>query len=146
MQPQVLQVQDIHRAIKENGISNYLDCLLQNSYGDYYFVEYYRDIDNGDGIKIADGWHDVPISPGDGDDEEFSPKVCEYIVFRPVFVPTQLAYFVIDALRLRSQVMNIGTGSYDSDGPHGGRLEYYVKAEDGKFRKVSKDTIRVEHL
>lgn len=148
MRQQIIKVNDIEKSIREVGLKYYVDRLLQDELGDYYWVET-KAVESEHG-PYDQGWtpyKEVVIGPaaiGDLEDMEST----YFYQYRVAPIPLAIAWFIIDALKLQSDVMGIGTGSYD-EGPHGGRLKYYsVQDVNGKTRveEIDKDVVRIEEL
>ena len=135
MQPQILKVEDPLQSVKEHGILPFLDHLLQDMAGNYYFLDSHRiDLDKSPGDEWEISEDCVGVS------EEDDLPVIVYHAFKVMPIPVKLAWFCIDALRLKSQVMGIGDGEYD--GPHGGDLHCYVPDKEGTLRKVESFVIQ----
>jgi hypothetical protein len=140
MQKQIIRVNNIQESIKENGLEYYVDRLVQDCLGDYYYVE-------------ADRYDTPEAHPGVGwellsarvtvysDDMIDSWEEERYFKYRILLVPRQVAHFVIDALRLQEQIYGIGSTEYDS--PHRGKVRYYAKL-DGRFSEIPKEVVIVE--
>lgn len=122
MHPQIITVDDIHGAIKDVGIKSYADRLIQDMAGNYFYVE----VEEAPDIKARPGWLLIgqDTRPTDVDCMTYE-AVLTYYRYRVVEIPKQLAFFVIDTLKLKAQVMEIGTGDY-SDGFHGGKNSVYL--------------------
>jgi hypothetical protein len=112
MQPQVIIVHDIQKSIEDVGITPYANTLVQDMGGAYWYVEvkgYFDDYpkkdDLGDGCRIC-----VEKYIDYADDPE-GEEVTSYCLYRIVEVPLRLAYFVIDALRLKAQALLLGSTS-----------------------------------
>jgi len=127
---QVIQVCDVAEAIKENGIYNYVKRLVQDRFGDYFFVEferYEKEPDEKPGMMIQRF-----VDESDFND----PEVC-WIQYEIIKLPRSVAFYIIDAMKLKAQVMEIGQG----DGEHGGRNRYFIWK--GKAKQVPKDEVKV---
>lgn len=147
MQPEIIKVADIHglsgedqiyAAVGPDGLSAYRDRLIQDANGDYYYLDIheigsvdYEDMDaecqetemcwlgsiaHAEGLAVAC--------------EEFLDDVYENIEtkifykYKAVKIPLRLAWYIIDTLRVKSKIMNMGSGDYG--GPHGGEVEIYL--------------------
>lgn len=117
MHPEILRVHNIAVSIKDVGLEYYVDRLIQNDIGEYHYIE------------CVEGWLDI--------DSGFERTKINYNVdgktesikwsYRVVKVPTHLAYFIIDCLKLKSMVINTGNSNY-GNGPHGGKLQVIIPA------------------
>lgn len=87
MQPQVIIVHDIHKAIEDVGVFPYANTMVQDMGGEFWFVD--ADIIAGDGGKQADWTYQVRA------------------------VPFKLAVFIIEVLRLKAQFTRLGIGNID---------------------------------
>jgi len=96
MTPQVIIVHDIHKSIEDVGVGPYANTLVQEMGGDYFFIE-----------------ADLIYSEGRGPDTKDPEPLWEH---RVCPVPKRLAWFVIDALKLKAQVSIIGEHEYQESG------------------------------
>jgi hypothetical protein len=117
MQQQIIKVDDIEKSIREAGLQYYVDRLIQNGLGDYFYVEHRLVDDKPFGVE----WNTALVErqgsmPGDEQD---------LVRYRILPVPIDIAWFVIDALRLQSQVLCVGNGC-------GSNIEKYV-VKDGEI-------------
>jgi hypothetical protein len=143
MQPQILKVDDIGKAIQENGLKYYVDRILQDSIGDYWWVEYHcADPDEKCDTSFDSGWHNVSIKKESQDEHGSTIFVSEWWKYRVVQIPRDVAWFCIDAIKLQTQVMNIGRHGY---GQHGGDVKWYIKGDDG-FQELPTKAFGVEEL
>lgn len=141
MQHQIIRVNDIEQAIRENGLQYYVDRLIQDAWGNYFYVETDEllpdDELNGPGES---GWRPGRALRINEDGEEYQAS----IRYRACVLPRDIAYFIIDALRLQAQVKGIGSGDY-GQGPHGGRVKWFIK--DGEeFKELPAKAFSVEEL
>ena len=102
MQPQIITVHDIHAAIKDVGILPYANTVVRDMAGQYYFVDT-ETIDNPgkDLFSGLSGWEIVGLLP-----ESDDGKVV-YMKYRVSSIPLKIAHFIIQAMRLKSQAMNL---------------------------------------
>ena len=98
MHPQIITVPNINKAIEDVGIKPYANTLVQEMGGDYFYVE--ADYFNRE--PTQDAWPDLAYSwmP----DRETKGH-WRFLVWP---IPLPLAWFVIDALRLKAEAMNMG--------------------------------------
>jgi len=142
MHPEILRVHDIHASIKDVGLEYYTDRLIQDMMGNYFYVEanYLKE-----GDVVPEHWCLYIKIVDDNDsaiwvDEEPDYREMKY-AYRVVNIPAQLAYFVIDCLKLKSMIMNAGRSDY-GNGPHSGQLKVIIPAGKklfGKKLKVAKE-------
>lgn len=108
MMPQLITVHDIHAAIADVGVFPYQNTLVQEMGGEFWFVE----------TKLVEGEDTKPIrlaglkSSGWGVEPHSFDKTV-WFAWKVHPVPLRLAWFVIDALRLKSEAMQLGTTSGD---------------------------------
>lgn len=115
MMPQLITVHDIHAAIDDVGVFPYQNTLVQEVGGDFYFVSF-EDV----------GYFEHSPEPRcpeeffyeDCDDKQLGEGNCDFLGSRHYAcriwpVPLRLAWFVIDALRLKSDAMSLGTAEGD---------------------------------
>ena len=119
MHPKILRVHDIESSIRDVGLEYYVDRLLQDMVGNYYYIENHM-LDR-DAPENHMGWSYVVVNR----EAEGGIRVFKWY-YRIVSIPEQLAYFIIDCLRIKSLVMQ--TGNSDYGGPHGGKMQVIVPA------------------
>lgn len=131
---QIIQVFDVAEAIKENGVQNYIHRLVQDSLGDYFYVDYKTmpEKPEGEGLLLEK----IVVSDGSGAEE------LGWILYEITKIPRDIAFYIIDTMKLKSQIMEIGQGARSGDGAHGGTRRFYVW-NDGKIRQISEDEVRV---
>lgn len=126
MKPEIIRVHDIHASIKDVGIQYYADRLIQDMAGEYFYVE-------------VEPYDTPEAKPGNGHDcWEMTSQIVEqlnddcdgyeckevFYKYRTVPVPLRLAWYIIDTLRLKAQIAQLGSGEYS--GPHGGQVKVYL--------------------
>lgn len=141
MRREILRVNDIQQAIDSNGLEIYVDRLLQDASGAYFYLDVCA--------EPREGYTKYTIPPVDeySDPDGGEIPVDHVAYYRIAEIPKELAWFVISALRLQSQVMSLGREEYP-DGPHKGHLTY-VAFETGRYGKskvLHKDCVRLETL
>lgn len=90
MQPQVITVHDIYKAIDDVGVMPYANKIIQEMGGEYWFI-------------------DAELRQTGPDDD---PKP-EWKLNRIDPVPLKLAHFIIETLRLKAQFSRLGVGNID---------------------------------
>jgi len=124
MRPEIITVHDIHKSIEDVGIQAYANTLVQEMGGGYFYVE-------------ADLLDENPNSSPEGEGPVFCPGAT-YVIgggytieevehigvfggemrwwkYRVWPIPIRLAWFIIDALRVKSSAMHMGTNSYPEE-------------------------------
>lgn len=108
MHPQIITVHDIYKSIDDVGVQPYANTLCQDMGGDYYYVE----ADLLENPDYLPGYHIKEVEVSDDEEDDPLPRK-QYWQYRVWDVPLRLAWFVIDALKLKAQVSNIGHHEYD---------------------------------
>lgn len=117
MTPQVITVHDIYKSIEDMGVQPYANTLCQDMGGQYYYVE--ADLLEKPDYKPGYLIGGEPVIDCDcvdavcGDACKCEDRRELYWQYRVWDIPLRLAWFVIDALKLKSQVSNIGHHEYD---------------------------------
>jgi hypothetical protein len=130
MQTKILRVDDVQDAINEHGADVFADSIIQDATGDYFYVDCAID----DNESARPGFNHICKRMLDTDG-----TMVECHVYHKVFeLPLSLAYFIIDALKLKAQAYSIGSTSYGGD--HGGKVSI-VKKSKGVYKNVT-DSIK----
>ena len=113
MEPLILRAHTVEDALEAAGIQFCGNKLIQLMGGGYFYVEYYID----KGQELNPGWYgraetEYRISDDDGHPLEEPETVQVHYHYRICDIPLRLAWFVIDALKLKAQVSNIGHHEY----------------------------------
>lgn len=120
MHPEIIKVADIEQSIKDVGINYYMDRLIQDLHGNYYYIEAERVTSERDIAKFK---RHASIDVYDQSRQYVVETVhFEYDIVR---IPNPLAFFCIDAMRLQSEIMNMGSTDY-GNGRHGGIVKFYL--------------------
>lgn len=108
MQPQLIIVHDIHKAIDDVGVQPYTNTLVQDMGGEFWFV----DTQKVDSIPPTHGgWGYQRIANPQGPQEK--PEINYILRYRICPIPIKLAYFIIETLRLKAQFARLGVGNID---------------------------------
>jgi len=117
MKRAIIKVEDVESAIIAMGVEPYVDRLVQDRFGNYYWVECERCDELPD---VRPPWFvSIKKCEKETSDEPDSFYILKYMIHK---IPIGIAHFIIDALRLQSQVIGIGNGKYD--GQHGGEVKW----------------------
>ena len=115
MNPELIIVHDINKAIKDLGIWAYADRIVQEMGGDYYFVDVEIFDELFDLSTMQEKWHNVEKITQHRELESTYPDGTQkqepyniYMYYRITKIPLKIAWFIIDALRLKSQAMGLG--------------------------------------
>lgn len=118
MQPQIITVHDIHAAIEDVGIVPYANTLVQEMGGGYFFVdaELLDDmVDEEGGLvgfaahTVKDGYN-VGSYMGEAVDSDTGQIYNRdfYMQWQAQPIPQKIAYFIIQALQLKSRISQLG--------------------------------------
>lgn len=138
MKPEIIIVHDIHKAIEDVGVMPYANTLVQEMGGGYFYVEadsyweYNMPNPIPFGYRVVEQPQDDPrLLDKDG------KTVKRLWVYRVRTVPNRLAWFIIDALRLKSQASFLGTGEHYEPGK---QTVYLTKGTELFGHKVDQTT------
>ena len=119
MTPQIITVYNIHDAIEDAGIQSYVNTLVQEMGGQYFYVAAERYNEKPD-AKAAYIIKEIIVCC---ERDEHCPETCSgcdldkrYWQYKVWPIPLRLAWFCIDALKLKSSAINLGNTEYDEPG------------------------------
>ena len=118
MTPQIITVYNIHDAIEDVGIQSYANTLVQEMGRQYFYVEVellgcFEFTPTPADVPGYTIWENTNI---DFDDPDWEEGCREYYKYRVWPIPLRLAWFCIDALKLKSSAINLGDTEYDEPG------------------------------
>jgi len=108
---QVIQVESVYGAVKDQGVLFYADMVLQEQAGGYFFI----DVDMGcprvklaiENMKECDDCEEKKTKQTcDKCIDDAKPK-CGYCIDCIKPIPVKIAYFIIQAINLQNQAMAI---------------------------------------
>jgi len=105
MQPRVITVHDIHKAIEDVGVSPYANTLVQDMGGEYWFVDADELIE---APSLSENYEVRRIEIPD----DTGVKV-RFWRYRVVNISLKLAHFIVEVLRLKAQFGRLGVGDID---------------------------------
>lgn len=102
MQPQIIIVHDIQKAIEDVGIKPYANTLVQEMGGQYYYVEAFISNEDKEGYLI----YTQRALDNNG-------KQCAIVWrYKVWLIPNSLAWFIIDCLKLKADAIRLGSNEY----------------------------------
>ena len=113
MNPEIITVHNIYNAIDDAGIQAYANRITQEMGGQYYYVE--ADLLEKPDFKMGYFITSAPVSEASLEMGDPDP-VQEYWQYKVWPIPLRLAWFCIDALKLKSSAMNLGLNEYEELG------------------------------
>lgn len=141
---EILKVNDIDEAVREFGLSNFTDRLVQDRRGYYFYIEG-REIEMGEPIPLGFSLFQKKIWSLEGDCPVEQYEREAYFIYKSTMLPKDIAFFIIDAMRLKSDIIGIGSGSYE--GLHGGRLMFVAKeAGEGEMAQINPANVRIVQI
>ncbi len=124
MNPEIITVHNIYDAIDDAGIQAYANRITQEMGGQYFYVEadLYDEKPESDQdlSKPVQFIKEIDVDTTDYTDYEAGPDdpIIEkrWWKYRVWPIPLRLAWFLIDALKLKSSAINLGNTEYDEPG------------------------------
>lgn len=116
MEPQIIIVHDIQKAIEDVGIKPYANTLVQEMGGQYYYVEA-KQIDDsyiiGTDYELYIEKREVLDTDKTLSDGSYGVKEIELrYIYKVWSIPNSLAWFIIDCLKLKADAIRLGSNEY----------------------------------
>ncbi len=110
MQPQIITVHDIQEAIEDVGIVPYANTIVQELGGGYFFVDAEEIEDSINVIQMwaLEGWATDCHTTTEIDENGDVVKIPTYYRYKVHPIPNKIAYFIIQALQLKSRMAQLG--------------------------------------
>lgn len=135
MNPQIITVDSIQKSIEDIGVEPFANSLVQEMGGDYFYVEAELQTERPEpDSKLGEPvWH---MAEFEISGETTSEK--RWWLYRVWPVPIRLAWFVVDTLKLKGQIVDVGNHGYDE-----GRQRVYIPAGVEIFGKKVKRLTKI---
>ena len=139
MQPQIIVVHDINKAIEDVGVMPYANTLVQEMGGQYFYVE----ADLVDEKDVMPPGYSYQVQhmesvPEDHRDKIYDVKMKKDFHWRYKLwpIPNRLAWFIIDCLKLKTQAALLGSNEY----PETRQTVYITPGKELFGKKIEKLT------
>lgn len=137
MQAQIIIVHDIQKAIEDVGIKPYANTLVQEMGGQYYYVE----IQELGFFEFCPSYENIPLGyclVADIADLKGNIKEGEryYLIYKIWTIPNNLAWFIIDCLKLKADAIRLGSNEYQE----GAQAVYLTPGKEIFGHKIEKLT------
>ena len=119
MNPEIITVHNIYKAIEDVGVQSYANRITQEMGGQYFYVEAdlvdERPESDQDLSKPLQFIKEIELSDAYAEEGDPPPEK-RWWKYRIWPIPLRLAWFIIDSLRVKSLAANIGNNPYEEPG------------------------------